>query len=599
MKRRVLGPAVTVLLMLASGLAGQTPADSAWDAGDIARARELYAARLARDSSDIRALHRLALIHGWSQEYDESLALFDRLLELFPANLDARVDRTRVFAWKGDIARAIGEIEELLESDPTYRPALEALATFRSWAGEFEQALSLYDRISRFDPDDPTIHYERARVLGWADRFDAARVVYDSLLAANPDDVRALLGLGQILMWSDQLDSARVVYRRVLALDRGNRDALTSLARAASWSGDLVEGERRWRAIVASDPQSADALVGLGRTLRWQGREAAAKPFIQRALELSPGNTEARAQMRWIHAALGPRVAPTVAYEWDSDGNRILTTSGHAAWHPAARLDLRLDLYYRSARLVDIIDDARGSRGGTLTTQVQLAPGWKLAASGGVGVPSLAGVEGTATYGLTVATPPRHRVRGALVVGRELLDATAVLMANRVAYDQVSLNLGTRLGSWAVEGAASVAWFESLVTANGNRRLAANAVATRRVTPWLDLGPSLRIFGFDADLTEGYFDSELFALLEAPASFSTRLGALDASLGLVPGLQKIRFDGPLKGAFRTTGRLAWQAGPGRHLSLSALYAANGASPFADQVVDYRYFALNVRARWVF
>lgn len=591
--------ALLILLAGATAAAAQNPADEAWEAGELERARDLYAERLADDSSDVRALHRLALIHGWNQEYEESIDLFDRLLEIDPSNTDARIARARVFAWRGDTDRAIQALESILDDQPDHVPALETLATFRSWAGHYTRALEIFDRIGEIEPDNRTVRYQRARVLAWADRFADARAVYDSLLATDPEDTQALLGLAQVLAWNDRLDSARAVYRRALEVDEGSLEALTGLARTSGYAGDLIEAEARWREIVEANPGSYDALTGLGRVLRWQGREAAAKPYLERAVRVEPNASEAREQLRWIHAALGPRVAPALAYEWDSDGNNIYTVSGHASVHVVPRVELRVDAYRRGASLGAAVPDARWTTGTTVTGSVQLSPGWRVTGSVGGGVPDSAGVDGTATIALVVASPARYRIRGTLKASRELLDATALLMTNRVVYDQLQLNAGTRLGRWTLEGGASAAWFESRVTSNGNRRLAGNAVASRPVTPWLDLGGSVRVFGFDQDLTEGYFDPDLYALLEVPASANTRLGPLDATLAVVPGLQQITTNGDIKPAFRTTGSLAWQRAPGQDLSVSLLYAANGASPFAQEAAGYRYFALNLRVRWVF
>lgn len=131
----------------------------------------------------------------------------------------------------------------------------------------------------------------------------------------------------------------------------------------------------------------------------------------------------------------------------------------------------------------------------------------------------------------------------------------------------------------------------------------AGATATRPVTPWLDLGGNVRVFGFDRDLmgpeSLGYFDPDLFALLEAPATLTVDRGRLAASLAVVPGLQKVTTAGAIKGAFRTAGSLSWEQGPGRTASLRLLYALNGASLFAEQATEYRYFAVNLRGRWVF
>ena len=75
--------------------AAQDPADVAWNEGDLATAERLYTIRVGRDSTDERALHRLALINAWADRHDAALALFDALLRVAPSNLEARRDRAR------------------------------------------------------------------------------------------------------------------------------------------------------------------------------------------------------------------------------------------------------------------------------------------------------------------------------------------------------------------------------------------------------------------------------------------------------------------------------------------------------------------------
>ena len=94
--------------------AQQTPADSAWDAGDMTTAERLFRERLAADSNDQRALQRMALLLAWGEHYDESLRLYDRLLRLAPENFGARIERARVVAWSGDPAKAAEELEPVI-----------------------------------------------------------------------------------------------------------------------------------------------------------------------------------------------------------------------------------------------------------------------------------------------------------------------------------------------------------------------------------------------------------------------------------------------------------------------------------------------------
>ena len=102
---------MTAVLYCPANAVAQSPADSAWLAGDTYTAGELYAAGLAADSTDELALHRVALMRAWDADYDESLDLFGRLLAVSPQNLEARVDRARVMAWGGDYPGAIEEVD--------------------------------------------------------------------------------------------------------------------------------------------------------------------------------------------------------------------------------------------------------------------------------------------------------------------------------------------------------------------------------------------------------------------------------------------------------------------------------------------------------
>ena len=96
----------------------------------------MYEGILAADSTDGRALHRLALAYAWRDDYSRALGLFDRLLTLEPGNIEAAVHRARVLAWRGDLRAALQVVEGILAEHPDYLPALEAKAQFLSWAGE-------------------------------------------------------------------------------------------------------------------------------------------------------------------------------------------------------------------------------------------------------------------------------------------------------------------------------------------------------------------------------------------------------------------------------------------------------------------------------
>jgi tetratricopeptide (TPR) repeat protein len=365
-------PASDALRGASAGPAGarqSDPADEAWRAGDTVLARRLYEARLAGDPNDGVALHRLALMRAWSEDYAGAHTLFERLLAVEPANLDARVDRARVWAWAGDTDRALDDLAALLQETPDHTGALEARALFEAWAGRYDESLASYDELLSISPDNGAARRQQAQVLSWASRFDGSRAVYDSLLARDPDDVEARLGLARTLSFADDLDGAIVEYDRILTEDPDHVRALQGKGRVLAWANRLVAGEEVYRRAVAADEADATSLVGLAQILRWQDRNAAALEVLQMAEAIAPTNGDVREQLRAARLATSPMANPSFAWEDDSDGNRMLSTTLSAGWHPTPRLSVRADAYRRDLEAPGL---RRSAMGLTVSTGYQL-----------------------------------------------------------------------------------------------------------------------------------------------------------------------------------------------------------------------------------
>lgn len=591
-----------LLLAWAPPARAQDPADRAWAAGDVAAATPLYEARLAADSSDVTALHRVALSRAWAERYAESLVLFDRLLRLDPGNREAAVDRARVLAWRGDPAAAALALDPLLARDPGYLPALQARAQFESWAGNYDEALATYGRIQAITPDDRTVGLSRARVLSWASRFDTAVAVYDSLLRVNPRDTEALLGLGTVLAWASRLDRAEAAYQRVLALEPGNAEALRGLARTAAWGGRLVVAERRWREVIARNPNDAAAWVGLSQTLRWQGRDAGALEAARRATALAPTDRDAREALRWARQGVAPRASGAYVSEWDSDGNDIRTASVSTAARPfSPRAELRLDLYRRLASL-DSMPTEWSSIGVAGTVMVQAEPGWNVSGTIGTSLYDVDDVDPIPTYRLGVSSPGRNRVTANAGYAHYALDGTAVLIQREVYLDEFSAGLSwTPAQRWTLSFGAGTANFTGRESGEENRRTNAALAVAWRVTGPLTLGLSSRAFAFERDLSDGYFDPDLYSLAELSARWLREWRHWSVNLEVAPGRQQVGSDGDPSGSFRGAGTLAYLFSPGRRIVLNGVFANSGLSGLSPGAgsADYRYRAVSVSGFWTF
>jgi len=567
-------------------------ADAAWRAGDTDRAFRLYEARLRAHPDDGASLHRMALMMAWREEYGRSLDLFARLEAIEPRNLDARVDRARVLAWRGDTDEALSELAEVLDGSPDHPGALEARALFQAWAGRYEESLNSYERLLSISPDNGAARRQQARVLSWAADFDGSREAYEAVLAENPDDVEARLGLAKTLAYADQLEQALGQYDRILERDPENRIALQGKGRTLAWADRLVEGERVLRETVALDEADASSWVVLGQILQWQGRNAAAKEALERAVMVAPTNSDARKQLADVKLTLAPLARPSTTYESDSDGNRMLTTSVSAGWHPRPRFELRLDGYHKDVEQGPLERTVfAGQIGGVFVA----APGWRL--SGGVGATRTdAGGDPTYASGrVGVRSPQRGPVSFSFDMSSQVLDETARLADSGVRF--TSFGGGVRWkprAPWRVDGSIGYTFVDG---SENNTRLSGSIAASRRVGRYFSLGASLRTFGYDKNLDDGYFDPNFYGIAELPSYWRWSRPSWSLLVEAAPGIQQVMSGGPRTFSLRGSARVGYRITPSRELSLSYGYSSAGLINFSTGSSDYRYSALILALNW--
>jgi tetratricopeptide (TPR) repeat protein len=589
-----------VILLLFAGVGhaaqAQDEADRAWRAGDLAKARELYEARLAADSTDDRALHRVALMDAWEHRYDRSLRLFGQLLALGP-NLEAEVDRARVVAWRGAPLDAVTMLDSLLVRTPGYIPALEARAEFLAWAGESDAAVRSYTQLAEILPENRNVRSARARLLSWASRLDESIALYDSLVRTDPGDRAARLGLARALGWAGRTDSAAAVYRAMLAADSADVDALEGRAQTHSWAGQLRAAEASWRRALVEDARRVSSLVGLAQTLRWQGRDAAADEVLRRAEARDATNQEVRTQRRWLDGALRPRATSTVSYESDSDGSDIVTVFGRAGYRVRPRVDLRPYGYLRWLGFESgALNLDQRAWGGALEVRTEVDPGWVFGASLGASGSDADTVGTQIRWGATASSPGWWRVVTTLGVSREPLDATVQLVRNGVSVTQGGIDLRTMLGSgWTATGAFSLAQFSG---SESNVRTAGALGASRHLLRVFTVGGFARAYGFSTDLTDGYFDPDLYLLAETPVRWEQGFGRWTPSAEVAPGLQKIS-GADLSAAIRLAAGLRYTVMAGREIALNAGYSTLGLSLFAEGGGGYKYRYLSLSGGWWF
>ena len=188
---------IHLLLPLVAAAAQLPEAEAAFRRGDHRAARAAYEAVLQQDSTNVRALYRLAVLDSWDGRLQRSLARFVVLRGLEPVDPDIMVAHARVLAWAGENRPSELLYDSVLGRAPGRSDALAGRARAVAWAGDLERAERLWREALDTHPADPEIVIGLAQTLFWMGKPDLAESYAARARQLAPDDraARDLLSL--------------------------------------------------------------------------------------------------------------------------------------------------------------------------------------------------------------------------------------------------------------------------------------------------------------------------------------------------------------------------------------------------------------------
>lgn len=255
-----MGIAVVLLAGRQAHGAQGSGADSAFSRGDYHAARAAYQQQLARDSLNVRALYRLAIMDSWDGALDRALERLRLLRRLEPVDLDITVAHARVLSWAGQHPAAIALYDSVLAAAPDRADALAGRARTVAWSGDLERAERLWRAALARHPDDPEIQVGMAQTLFWRGQPALAEDYAARARLLAPEDRTA----------RDVLDLIRAALAPELATNSDyshDSDRNGLFTQRASYSLSLGAGRRgavygAWRR--ATDPLRSGASYTFG-----------------------------------------------------------------------------------------------------------------------------------------------------------------------------------------------------------------------------------------------------------------------------------------------------------------------------------------------
>src|SRR2546428_2828082 len=161
--------------------------------------------------------------------------------------------------------------------------------------GEYDEAIdTLREGLSLY-PHAVELHVGMGYARLAREEFAWARRSFEEARGLDPDHEDTLAGLGEVLLKFGERAAAPAWFDRVLALGfRDDHDLMLQIGRALFREGVLDQARRFFEIAVTAHPDSADVAACVGYTAHRLSDEGGALHWLRRALELDPGNAEAR-----------------------------------------------------------------------------------------------------------------------------------------------------------------------------------------------------------------------------------------------------------------------------------------------------------------
>jgi len=183
-------------------------------------------------------------------------------------------------------ASALTELADTANTDEQSAPLLLMLA--RQLEANGLKATDFYRRVQMSHPDDFFANFTFAETLQEEGRVDDAIGYYRAALVVRPRAVAAYVNLGAALNKLGRTAEAMDYWRQSLSINSAALVVHLNLASAALNQDRLDDAIKLAEGVLQIAPQSGHASAIIGQALLDRGDHAAARPAIQRAVDLLP-----------------------------------------------------------------------------------------------------------------------------------------------------------------------------------------------------------------------------------------------------------------------------------------------------------------------
>jgi len=240
----------------------QTAAPNPWEpvfqqavqfhaSGQLAEAASLFVAILEYNPSHFPSLQRLTAIRRHQGRLDESLALLQSAVDLYPNSAEARNSLGNTLNALGNRHEAIQQYQHAIALRENFPEAHLNLANSLKSLGRFDEAAAAYQQAIALRPDYVDAHTNLGGVLDRLNRPDDSLASFSAALSFDPEVNLGHNNVGMALTRLNRFAEALPFFQRARQLQPGAPQPVFNEALVRLAMGDFERGwpdyEARWR----------------------------------------------------------------------------------------------------------------------------------------------------------------------------------------------------------------------------------------------------------------------------------------------------------------------------------------------------------------
>jgi tetratricopeptide (TPR) repeat protein len=242
---------------------------------------------------DIALLYTQALFLSEQNRHDEAIAIYDKMLEIYPNDPDIYFNRGLERDEQKDYQAAIADYNQAISLNPN-----DAFAyTFRGGArislGDYQGALADFNQAINLNPNDAFAYINRGVARDLLGDYQGALADYNQAIKLNPNDDFAYFLRGNTHSKLGDYQGAIADFNQAIKLNPNNTDAYIIRGNVLSNLGDNQGAIADFNQAIKLNPNNAEAYKNRGFARDNLGDIQGAIADYSQAIKLDPNNAEA------------------------------------------------------------------------------------------------------------------------------------------------------------------------------------------------------------------------------------------------------------------------------------------------------------------